>query len=76
MSKKERTKISLKFTQSLILAFLTALFGIFAFIVVNIDVVNKFQIIASIGGIVIIAILLFLLWRYLLRQLDKLEKMK
>lgn len=76
MSKKERTKISLKFTQSLILAFLTALFGIFAFIVVNIDTVNQFQIIASIGGIVIIAILLFLLWRYLLRQLDTLEKMK
>lgn len=76
MSKKERVKFSLKLTKSLILAFLTALFGIFAFIVINIDTINGLQIIASICGIVIIAIFLFLLLRYLLLKLDELEKMK
>ena len=69
-------KFSLKLTKSLILAFLTALFGIFAFIVINIDTINGLQIIASICGIVIIAIFLFLLLRYLLLKLDELEKMK
>ncbi len=76
MSKKERVKFSLKLTKSLILAFLTALFGIFAFIVINIDTINKLQIIASICGIIVITIFLFLLLRYLLRKLDELEKMK
>ena len=76
MSKKERVKFSLKLTKNLILAFLTALFGIFAFIVINIDTINGLQIIASICGIVIIAIFLFLLLRYLLLKLDELEKMK
>ena len=69
-------KFSLKLTKNLILAFLTALFGIFAFIVINIDTINGLQIIASICGIVIIAIFLFLLLRYLLLKLDELEKMK
>lgn len=76
MSKKERVKFSLKLTKSLILAFLTALFGIFAFIVINIDTINGFQIIASISGIVVITIFFLLLIRYLLRKLDELEKMK
>lgn len=76
MSKKERVKFSLKLTKSLILAFLTALFGIFAFIVINIDTINGFQIIASVSGIVVITIFFLLLIRYLLRQLDELEKMK
>lgn len=76
MSKKERTKFSLKLTKSLILAFLTALFGVFAFIVINIDTINKFQIVASICGIVVIIIFFLFLIRYLLRQLDELEKMK
>lgn len=76
MSKKERVKFSLKLTKSLILAFLTALFGIFAFIVINIDTINGFQIIASVSGIVVITIFFLLLIRYLLRKLDELEKMK
>lgn len=76
MSKKERVKFSLKLTKSLILAFLTALFGIFAFIVINIDTINGFQIIASVSGIVVITIFFLLLIRYFLRQLDELEKMK
>ena len=76
MSKKERVKFSLKLTKSLILAFLTALFGIFAFIVINIDTINGFQIIASVSGIVVITIFFLLLIRYLLLKLDELEKMK
>lgn len=76
MSRKGRVKFSLKLTKSLILAFLTALFGIFAFIVINIETINKFQIIGSIIGIVIIFICLLLLVRYLLQKLNELEKMK
>lgn len=75
MSKKERTKFSLKLTKSLILAFLTALFGIFAFIVININTINALQIVGAISGIVVIFVCLFLLIHYLLQKLDELEKM-
>ena len=76
MSRKERTKFSLDLTKSLILALLTALFGIFAFVVINIETISKFQIICSIIGIVVIFVCFFLLIYYLLKKLDELEKME
>lgn len=76
MSRKERIKFTLDFVKGLMFALLTALFGIFAFIVIHIDTINLFQGIASAIGILIIAISFFFLIRYLVKKLDELEKLE
>ncbi|QOQ90338.1 hypothetical protein HW260_08845 [Helicobacter cinaedi] len=57
-------------------ALLTALFGIFAFVVIHIDTINLFQGIASAIGILIIAVSFFFLIQYLVKKLDELEKLE
>ena len=57
-------------------ALLTALFGIFAFIVVNIETINTFQAVACVIGIVAIASFFWILVRYLVKNLKKLRKIK
>lgn len=75
MSKKERTKFSLDLTKSFIFALLTALFGIIAFVVININTINTFQIIASAVGAVVIVVIFFFAIKYLLKKLDELEQL-
>ena len=42
MSVKERVKFSLDLTKSFLFALLTALFGIIAFVVINIETISTF----------------------------------
>lgn len=76
MSKKDRTKFSLNFAKGLVFALLTALFGIFAFVVIHIEELTRFQMIASVIGIVIIAVFFYFLIKFIAKELKKLEKMK
>ena len=75
MSVKERVKFSLDLTKSFLFALLTALFGIIAFVVINIETISTFQVIASIVGAVVIVIIFVFAMRYLLKKLDELEKL-
>ena len=75
MSVKERVKFSLDLTKSFLFALLTALFGIIAFVVINIETITKFQLVISIIGAVIIAIMFVFTMRYLVKKLDELEKL-
>ncbi len=73
MSKKEKVKVTIDFIKGAVFALLTALFGIFAFVVVNIESINKFQIIACVVGVVLIAIFFWILLRKLAKNLNELE---
>ncbi|ARE81511.1 hypothetical protein [Campylobacter helveticus] len=75
MSKKERVKFTLDFAKALVFALLTALFGIFAFVVIHIETINTFQKIASFAGIIIIAVFFYLLIKYIAKKLDELERL-
>ena len=68
MSKKEKIKFILDFAK--------ALFGIFAFIVVNIEKLNNFQMIASAFGIIVIVIFFYFLIRYMVKKLKELEALE
>ncbi|MGX2982976.1 hypothetical protein [Helicobacter sp. 23-1045] len=75
MSVKERVKFSLDLTKSFLFALLTALFGIIAFVVINIETITKFQLVISIIGAVIIAIMFVFAMRYLVKKLNELERL-
>lgn len=76
MSKKEKNKVILDFIKTALFALLTALFGIFAFLVVNIEKIILVQAIASAVGILIIAGCAYYLFKYLLKLLKELEEMQ
>ncbi|GAD19355.1 hypothetical protein [Helicobacter fennelliae] len=76
MGKKERIKFTLDIVKGLIFAFLTALFGIFAFVVIRIDTLNKFQAVASVIGIAVIVFFFYFLIRYLIQKFDELEDLE
>lgn len=76
MSKKEEIKIKIDIIKSIILALMTAVFGIFAFIVINIETINAFQAFACVLGIIIVAVFLWILVRHLLKNLKTIRKMK
>ncbi|ELP8580278.1 hypothetical protein R1539_001836, partial [Campylobacter upsaliensis] len=72
---KERIKFTLDFAKALVFALLTALFGIFAFVVININTINIFQKIASLVGVVLIVIFFYFLIKYISKKLDELERL-
>lgn len=76
VSKKEQVKTILDFIKVTMLALLTALFSIFAFVVVNIENINTIQVAFSAVGIVFIAIALYFLVRYLIKKLNELGEME
>lgn len=55
---------------------MTALFGIFAFVVVNIEKINFIQGVASCLGIVMIVGISYFITKYMLKLLNELEKMQ
>ncbi|WP_407379810.1 hypothetical protein [Helicobacter sp.] len=75
MSKKERVKVTIDFIKAGFFSLLAALFGIFGFVVVHIDTIGLFQACACFGGVVCIAVIFYFLLKYLLKNLDDLEKM-
>lgn len=76
MSKKEKNKIIIDFIKTAIFALLTALFGIFAWVVINLKSIYLIQAIAVIIGVIVIFICFYFLIKYLIKFLDELEKMK
>lgn len=76
MSIKEKTKILIDFIKTAIFALLTALFGIFAWIVINIKSIILLQAITIIIGIIFIFIAFYILIKYLIKLLKDLENME
>ena len=76
MSKKEEIKVKIDIVKTAMFALLTALFGIFAFVVVNIRTIDAFQMGACAVGVALIAIFFWIAIHYLLKNLKKLRKLK
>ncbi|OBV29680.1 hypothetical protein BKN38_02175 [Helicobacter sp. CLO-3] len=74
MSRKERVKVTIDIAKSGLFILLTALFGIFAFVVVHVETINTFQAVACALGAIVLSAAFYLLIRFLLRQLDELEE--
>lgn len=75
MSKKERVKTMLDFLKAIIIAFLTALFGVFGYAIVNyerLDLVRALGV--GFGAVVLIGCLGVALVAFF-KELNKLEKM-
>lgn len=56
MSRKERVKTTIDFIKGGVFALLTALFGIFAFVVIHIETINALQVGACVFGVIVIAL--------------------
>lgn len=76
MSQKEQVKATIDILKAVILALMTALFGIFGYIVVHLYSLKFMQIIMIVGGIAILAIFFYLAIKYLKKLLDKLGEME
>lgn len=75
MSKKERVKTMLDFLKAIIIAFLTALFGVFGYAIVNyerLDLVRSLGV--GLGAVVLIGCLGVAMVAFF-KELNKLEKM-
>lgn len=76
MSRKEQVKITIDLIKTGFFSLLTALFGIFAFLVVNFDKISRFQlIVCGIGAFLLIVIFAILLY-YLVKNVKKLGEME
>lgn len=75
MSRKERVKTTIDIVKAIILALMTALFGIFGYIVVHLYSLKLMQVLMIVGGVVILAIFFYLAIKYLKKLLDELEIM-
>lgn len=75
MGKKGQVKLIVNVAKSGLGILLTALFGIFAFVVVNIETITKFQMYACIIGAVIIAVFFVLLLGYVIKNIKKMRKL-
>lgn len=75
MSKKDRIEFNLDFIKKLIFALLSALFAIFAFIVVYFESINTLKLIVCVFGIVILGVFLAFALVYMRLNLRKLEEL-
>lgn len=75
MSRKERVKTTIDIVKAIILALMTALFGIFGYIVVHLYSLKLMQVLMIVGGIIILAVFFYLAIKYLKKLLDELEVM-
>lgn len=76
MGEKEKIKVILDFIKNSMLALITALFGTFAFVVVNIEKINILQITFSIIGICLILVAIYFFARYFKKYLNMLGEIK
>ena len=78
MSKKERVNSTITFLIALIIAVLTALFGVVGFAVVNHNTLNNDRVIfwSVIVGAVLLIVGLIILSLWMAKNLKRLEKMK
>lgn len=75
MSRKERVKTTIDILKAVILALMTALFGIFGYIVVHLYSLKLMQVLIIVCGVVILAVFFYLAIKYLKKLLDELEVM-
>lgn len=75
MSRKERVKTTIDILKAVILALMTALFGIFGYIVVHLYSLKLMQVLMIMCGVVILAVFFYLAIKYLKKLLDELEVM-
>lgn len=75
MSRKERVKTTIDILKAVILALMTALFGIFGYIVVHLYSLKLMQVLMIVCGVVILAVFFYLAIKYLKKLLDELEVM-
>ena len=74
MSKKDKYKIINDYLKTFIFSLLTALFGIIAFVVINIEKISLIQMITSFMGIFAILVALGISLKFLIRVLKEIEK--
>lgn len=75
MSKKDRVKTMLDFLKAVIIALLTALFGVFGYAIINYE---SLDLVRSIGvGVAVVCLVVFLALCLILffKELDKLEEL-
>ncbi len=75
MGRKGQVKLIVSVVKSALGILLTALFGIFAFVVVNIETITRFQVYACVVGAVLIAIFFVCLLGYLIKNIKKMRKL-
>lgn len=76
MSRKERTKTMLDMLKAVIIAFLTALFGLFGYAVINYEKLDMVRALGVVFGAVVLIGCLALSVVLFFRELDELEKME
>ncbi|WP_297192393.1 hypothetical protein [uncultured Campylobacter sp.] len=76
MSQKERIKAEIDVLKALILAFLTAIFGIFGFTLINYQKINLLQGIGIIIGLFFLLAVLYLIAKRIIKNLNKLEDLQ
>lgn len=74
MSKKERIKVMLDMLKAVIIAFLTALFGLFGYAVIHYENLDMIRAIGVAFGAIILIIFLIISIILFFKELDKLEK--
>ncbi|MCR2039834.1 hypothetical protein FDW42_04565 [Campylobacter helveticus] len=72
----EKVKIKIEFFKTFLLAFLTALFGMFAYIVVNFKLLALWQIYLTLFGIVTTLCIIAILLRLLKKEFKCLKDLK
>lgn len=75
MSKKERIKIEIDVIKALILAFITAIFGIFGFTLINYQKINYLQAIGIFAGLILLVGILYILAKRIIKNLNKIEEL-
>ncbi|TQR33806.1 hypothetical protein DMB92_02675 [Campylobacter sp. MIT 99-7217] len=76
MSKKERIKLEIDILKALILAFLTAIFGIFGYSVINYQSIDLVKAVAIMLGIMVLCILLYICAKKVLKNLKDIEELQ
>lgn len=77
MSKKENIKSHIDTLRVMLVAFITAIFGIFGYVIIHIDEgFSKIQTICGVVALILLCVCLTLTIRQYLKLSKKLEKMK
>lgn len=76
MSRKERVKTMLDMLKAIIIAFLTALFGLFGYAVINYEKLDMVRALGVVFGAIVLIAFLILSITLFFKELDELEKME
>ncbi|MCI5969434.1 hypothetical protein [Helicobacter sp.] len=76
MSKKDKIKLEVDFLKALLLAFLTAIFGIFGYSVINYNEIDLIRGIFITLGIVLTCVAISLLLKRVYKILKEIEELK